>query len=97
MSFSVYILRSNKLDRFYIGFTTDLSNRLIFHLTGEESRKFTAKAKDWKLFLHIEFSSKQQAMAIVKHIKKMKSAKYIHNLKRYPEIIDKLLLKYSEG
>ncbi len=39
--------------------------------------------------------SKAQALAIEKHIKAMKSKIYIHNLKKYPEMIDKLLLKYA--
>jgi putative endonuclease len=32
---------------------------------------------------------------IEQHIKKMKSKVYIQNLKRYPEILQKLINKYS--
>jgi putative endonuclease len=37
----------------------------------------------------------EQAHKIENHIKKMKSKKYIENLKKYPEISLRLLQKYS--
>ena len=92
----VYILHSAKLDRFYIGFTTDFDLRLDFHLNSNESRKFTSKAKDWILFLKIECHTKSQALAIEKHIKAMKSKIYIENLIIYSNIIYKLLEKYKD-
>jgi putative endonuclease len=82
----VYILQSKKLNRYYIGFTQDFEKRMRFH-KDPETRKFTAKAKDWELFLKIKCDSKRQGLQIEKHIKKMKSKVYIVNLKRYPEII----------
>ncbi|MCA1920381.1 MAG: GIY-YIG nuclease family protein, partial [Flavobacterium piscis] len=33
----VYILRSNKLNRFYIGFTSDFDIRLEFHKNAESN------------------------------------------------------------
>ncbi len=92
--FTVYILHSNKLNRFYTGFTTNLELRLHLH-ENAEARKFTAKADDWILFLEISCESKSQGLAIEKHIKKMKSRVYIENLIKYPEIIEKLRIKYS--
>ena len=92
--FTVYILHSKKLNRFYTGFTTNLELRLHFH-ENAVARKFTAKANDWVLFLEIACESKSQGLAIEKHIKKMKSRIYIENLIKYPEIIEKLRIKYS--
>ena len=91
----VYILHSKTLDRFYIGFTTDLDRRLEFHSNSVEARKFTSKANDWVLYFKIECETKKQALAIEQHIKKMKSKTYIENLVRYPDIIIKLLEKYK--
>jgi putative endonuclease len=96
MNFSVYILHSQKLNRFYIGFTSNLEKRLEFHHNAE-SHKFTSKAKDWEVYLKIECKSKGQALAIEKHIKKMKSKVYIQNLKKYSEMKIKLLDRYSES
>ena len=82
--FTVYILRSNKLDRFHTGFTTNLNLRLHVH-ENAEVRKFTAKADDWVLFLEITYESKAQGLAIEKHIQKMKSRVYLENLIKNPE------------
>lgn len=46
------------------------------------------------MFLVIECNSFIQAKAIELHIKKMKSTRYLQNLKQYPEIGENLLVKY---
>ncbi len=95
MGYYVYILFSKKLNRFYTGYTNDLDIRLTFH-KHPESRKFTAKATDWVLFFKIECDSKKQALAIEKHIKKMKSKIYIQNLANYPEMVLSLKARFSD-
>ena len=85
----VYILHSEKLKKFYTGFTSNFDVRLDFHFNSE-GRKFTHNAMDWALYLKMECESKNQAMLIEKHIKKMKSKIYIQNLIKYPEIINTL-------
>jgi len=94
MSHFVYILHSEKLNRYYIGYTTNFDLRLEFHKDAP-SNKFTANANDWTLFLNFNCSSKTQALSIEKHIKNMKSKIYIENLMKYTEIIDKLLIRYK--
>ena len=93
MKSHVYILFSSELNRFYIGSTIiPVDERLERHLENYYgSKKFTSKAKDWSLYLSIECTSKEQALKIEKHIKKMKSKKYIENLSKYPEMVRKLL------
>lgn len=90
----VYILHSTKLNRFYIGFTSDFETRLEFHKQAA-SHKFTAKADDWVLYYQINCETICQARKIEKHIKSMKSKIYLHNLKKHTEISEKLLEKYS--
>ena len=92
----VYIIYSKQLDRFYTGATSLLPDeRLYQHTNGfYGDKKFTAKASDWILYHTIECSSRIQSIKIESHIKKMKSKKYIQNLKIYPEITNKLLKKY---
>ena len=92
----VYILLSKKLNRFYIGYTSDLEVRLAFHKNAEET-KFTYNADDWELFFSMVCENKTQALAIEKHIKSMKSKVYIENLKKYPEMVSKLLIKFTRG
>ncbi|MBE8725001.1 GIY-YIG nuclease family protein [Flavobacterium hungaricum] len=94
MSHIVYILHSKKLNRYYIGYTSNFDLRLEFHKNAPPN-KYTANANDWTLFLNFTCTNKIQALSIEAHIKKMKSKKYIENLAEYPEIIDKLLLRYK--
>ena len=68
MNFSVYILYSYVLDRFYIGMSKNVDIRLDFHLNPSENRKFTAKANDWNLFLSINELTKNQALKKYKKI-----------------------------
>lgn len=91
----VYILYSQSIDSYYVGETTDLDDRLEQHNTGFYSTSFTKKASDWSLFFDIKCDSRVQARKIEAHIKKMKSKKYIQNLKKYPEITKKLKSKYN--
>jgi len=96
MTASVYILNSPSLDTFYIGFTTiSVLDRLNRHNEKYYDNKYTSKASDWEIYLSIECKSEKQAKAIEAHIKKMKSKKYILNLKIYPNIIQDLLHRYA--
>ncbi len=92
---SVYVLYSKKLDRFYIGSCKDLSYRIGQHLNKEFTESFTAIAEDWELYLSIDELEYRQARLIEMYIKKMKSKIYIQNLIKYPEIIERLKVKYS--
>lgn len=90
-----YILYSPSLDKFYTGITQEsVESRLEKHINSSYGSHYTSQAKDWTIFLEISCTSVAQSMKIEKHIKKMKSKKYIFNLKDYPEIIEKLKIKY---
>ena len=94
---SVYIVYSPSLDSFYTGFTlTSVNERLNKHNEKYYNKKYTAKANDWEIYLSIECASEKQAREIEAHIKRMKSKTYIHNLKRYPNMIIELLNKYLD-
>ncbi|MGQ1787936.1 MULTISPECIES: GIY-YIG nuclease family protein, partial [unclassified Saccharicrinis] len=55
MSASCYILFSASLDRFYIGVTQhNVASRILKHNNHSYGKhRYTAKAKDWELFLSI--------------------------------------------
>ena len=92
---AVYILFSQKLNRYYIGSCLDLEIRLSEHRSGNDISSFTAKAQDWILFLSADDLKYSQARLIEGHIKRMHSKKYVENLKKYPEILKKLIERYS--
>jgi putative endonuclease len=92
----VYILYSEKFDKFYTGSCLDFEDRLLQHLNKFYRKSFTTLANDWTTFLVIENLSYLQARKIESHIKSMKSKKYIKNLKQYPEMQEKLILRFSD-
>ncbi|WP_235893486.1 GIY-YIG nuclease family protein [Litoribacter populi] len=75
----LYILFSKKLDRFYIGHTTEpIEERLRKHLSDHTG--FTSKAKDWEI-AHLEpFPDKTQAYRRELEIKRWKSKHRIKKL-----------------
>ena len=98
MHYITYILYSNILNRYYTGSTVlELNERLDRHLRDYYGlTKFTHKAKDWTIYYVIECESLPQSRKIEAHIKRMKSKKYIENLKQHPDIAMRLLQKYRE-
>ena len=97
MKFFCYILYSKSLNRYYVGYTSDIEERLKLHNTGYfGGRSYTHLTSDWELYLLIPCNTIKQAIFIESKIKKMKSRKYKENLKNYPEMIKKMLNKFSD-
>ena len=94
-----YILYSPSLDSFYVGCTSDsIENRIDKHLKKfYGSSKYSSKTTDWELYLSISCSSFKIAIKLEKKIKRMKSKKYIANLKLYPEMVQKLLIEVGNS
>jgi len=90
-----YILYSGTLNMYYVGSCMDISERLLEHKSKKYVNSFTAKANDWSLFHCITGLEYRQARLIESHIKKMKSRKYIENLKKYEDISRKLVELYK--
>ncbi len=93
---SVYILYSKSIDKYYTGSCLILQERIKEHQTKKYSDSYTCKANDWQLFYRIDNLEYKQARNIERHIKTMKSKKYIENLKRFEDISAKLKGRYFE-
>ncbi len=78
MPFFVYILFSPHKDKFYIGFTSDLENRIIRH--NQKSKGFTGTTNDWSIVYTETYSSKEEAVNRELQIKSWKSRKKIQEL-----------------
>jgi len=78
MIYTVYILISEKRNRYYIGCTSNLSRRLVRHQ--QKSKGFTGSVNDWELKYKEEYISKKAAYQREKMIKKWKSRKKIEQL-----------------
>jgi putative endonuclease len=95
MDYSCYILYSKSINRYYVGYTSDIIERIKLHNSSTFGNKsYTHCTSDWELFLLIECANIEQAVFIESKIKGMKSKVYIQNLKKYPEIIEKIRKEY---
>jgi putative endonuclease len=79
---------------FYIGECAHIPARMIYHNCPDLNNGFTKSGIPWEVYLTIDCKNKKQAIAIEKHIKSMKSKTYIENLKKYPEMKEKLKSKF---
>ena len=64
----VYLLRSlNNSSQTYIGYTTDIVQRLETHNSGGSSH--TSKHRPWKIVMYLAFESEEKALEFEKYIK----------------------------
>ena len=67
MPFNVYVLKSEKSGRSYIGHTADLPKRLVEHTIGKS--KATRGKGPWRLVYHEEFVTRAEAVARERYFK----------------------------
>jgi putative endonuclease len=72
MSYCAYILYSSSTDRYYIGMTENLEQRIRQHNNPISRIKFTAKGIPWQLFIAIPCNCKEHALKLEKAIKAKK-------------------------
>ncbi len=73
-----YILFSDKLNKYYVGSTTDIARRWEEHNRGKE--KFTKSGCPWIIVYSEIFAELSDARKRETYIKKQKSRKYIDKL-----------------
>ena len=73
--YSVYIIYSKKLDRYYVGYTESIEKRLYEHNAGIST--YTSKAEDWVLKYREEYAARSEAIKRESAIKKKKSRSYL--------------------
>ena len=89
--FGVYILYSEKSNRYYVGYTDDMERRLREH-NSLLTDSFTSKHRPWALILFLPVSGERKyAVRMEKLIKGKKSKTFIQNFIKYPELREKLL------
>ncbi|MDX2173557.1 MAG: GIY-YIG nuclease family protein [Bacteroidota bacterium] len=82
--FYVYILYSENFNRYYIGQTNNISNRLESHNSGYVLS--TKPYLPWKLLLFLKKSTRSEAMILEKKLKNLNT-----------EDLRKFITKYSVG
>jgi putative endonuclease len=73
--FYIYIIYSKTADKYYVGQTENIEQRLISHSSGIS--KYTSISTDWILVYSESFETRSQAVIRENEIKKKKSRKYI--------------------
>jgi putative endonuclease len=78
MKFTVYILQSEKDGSFYIGFTSNLEQRLSYHNAGKS--RYTSRKIPWKLVYTEEFSTRSEAMKRERFLKQQRNRVFYERL-----------------
>ncbi len=78
MPYTVYILYSEKFNKHYTGFTSNLGERLLSH--NELGWGWTVKYRPWKLIYSKEFTDKSEAIKYEKWLKTGVGREYIKSL-----------------
>jgi putative endonuclease len=73
MPFIVYIIFSSTKNKFYIGYTSDLEERIIRH--NQKSKGFTGNTNDWKIVYIESFTTKSEVVSREKQIKSWKNSR----------------------
>ena len=76
--FTLYILYSEKIDRYYVGYTNDIHRRLSEH--NRFKGKFTDSGIPWKVVYTEQYISKIEAKNRERFIKRKKSKQFILEL-----------------
>lgn len=77
--FTVYVLYSEKYNKIYIGYTSNIEQRLLSH-NELETKGFTLRYKPWKLIYSEVFSEKSEAMKREKQLKTARGRAFIWSL-----------------
>ena len=78
MNYYVYIIYSERLQKFYIGISKDLEKRLDAHMKGISH--YTKKASDWELIWNIILPTKKETLILERRIKKRGAKRYLDDI-----------------
>ncbi|UKN01215.1 GIY-YIG nuclease family protein [Paracrocinitomix mangrovi] len=81
MTFYVYILYSEKFDKFYIGQTNNLSNRLKRHNEGQVLS--TKHYNPWQIAWFCEKESRSESMILEKKLKNLNRKRLLEFISKY--------------
>ena len=77
--FITYVLHSETHDKIYIGFTSNLEQRLLSH-NQLATKGWTIKFRPWELIYKEEFATKSQAMKREQELKSFQGRQFIRSL-----------------
>ncbi len=75
MAYAVYIIYSQSIDKYYVGYSENVDERLKQHNSGISD--YSSAAVDWELKYTEYFTTRKEAIGREKEIKRKKSRKYV--------------------
>lgn len=75
MEYAVYILHSVSADKYYIGYTNDITRRLWQH--NYKDAGWTKSYRPWRVAYMKSFATKTDAMKMEKYLKSLKNKEVI--------------------
>ena len=78
--YKVYILYSEKINKYYVGSTSDLNERLIRH--NKRRSIYTKKGIPWELIKYFDCISRSEAVQLENKIKKRGISRYLQDINR---------------
>jgi len=85
LCYFIYILFSKALNKYYVGSTSNIDERLKKHLSNHKG--YTSMAKDWEIVYTESFDDRTSALVREKQIKRWKSRKMIQHLIKEKEFL----------
>ena len=82
--FYTYIIKSQKFDKYYIGYTNNLNDRLDTHNSGRST--YTKRYKPWKIIYYEIFNNRTKALSREKYFKSAAERKWLKKICRGGEI-----------
>ncbi len=79
--FFVYIIYSEKFDKYYIGQTNNFNERFERHNNGYEG--FTKPYRPWRKILVLEKSNRSDAMDLERKLKNLSKQRLINFIQKY--------------
>jgi len=87
----LYIIFSDSLNKYYVGETHNLEERLFKHNNHSYKGAFSNITEDWRIVFSKKCDSKKEALFLEAFIKRMKSKKFIQKVIHNPSILDDIL------
>jgi putative endonuclease len=81
MSYYVYILKSRRTGKYYIGQTQNIDHRITYHNSG--NNKSTKSGRPRELVFKKEFETRSESVQFESKLKRMKSRSFIESLMQH--------------
>ncbi len=88
---TLYILHSKTINKYYIGQTQNIQQRIVQHNTHHNKKGFTKAAIDWEVVFTFENQNKTTILKLERFIKRMKSPTFIKKIITTPDLLQDII------